>query len=177
MTNPEDRAIARQRLLIVLSQLLESIYRDEAVKVLATLRPTDMRSGGARVPGTSYELEVPRAAQAMQQLLALAGARADALLQALAAADATARLAALTGKTPPEVADLYAHCTADIAIAGNETLLTAMRRLYDIADKVFTLTHMRRIDILFNEWTADPASLDRMPVQKFVASFIRNMPP
>ncbi len=174
--NAEETALARQRLLVVVAMMLETLYEDAAVQVLATLKPADMRPGGARVPGTSYELPAATAVRAMQQLLELRGGRADALLASLADADIEARMASLSGRTPPALASLYAHCTADIAATGSDTLVGAMQRLYDAAGKIFTNTHMRRIDEQFHQWTADPAGIDRMPVQMFVARFIRNAP-
>jgi hypothetical protein len=177
MMKPEETALARQRLLVTIAAILEALYEPTAVQVLTTLRPADMRPGGARVPGTSYELPAATATRAMQQLLALAGARADALLAALAEADIAARLASLSGKPPPVLDALYVHCTADIASSGSETLEGAMLRLYRAAEKVFTLTHMRRIDEQFHMWTAAPTGIDSMPVQQFVARFIRNAPP
>ena len=176
MTNPEQIALARQRLLATVAAMLEALYEPTAVQVLATLRPAHMRPGGARVPGTSYELPAELATRAMQQLLALAGGSADALLAALAVADVEARLASLAGRAPPELGSLYVHC-ASISAAGSETLESAMQRLYRAAERIFTLTHMRRIDEQFHKWTADPAGIDRMPVQQFVARFIRNAPP
>ena len=68
-----DPVIARQRLLVVMSTLLESLHESAAVPVLATLKPHYMQSGGARIPGTSYELTVARAAEAMEKLLLLRG--------------------------------------------------------------------------------------------------------
>jgi hypothetical protein len=176
MMNTEDIALARQRLLVTVAMMLEALYEHTAVQVLSTLRPADMRPGGARIPGTSYELPAPTAARAMQQLLALAHGRADALLAAMAEADVEARMASLSGRPPPELGSLYAHC-ADIVAAGSETLESAMRRLYLAAEKIFTLTHMRRIDEQFHKWSAEPAGIDRMPVQLFIARFIRNAPP
>jgi hypothetical protein len=176
MMNPDEVALARQRLLVTVAMMLETLYQEIAVQVLATIGPRDMRPGGARVPGTSYELPAATATRAMRELLALAGGRADALLAALAEADIEARMAALSGRPPPELASLYAHC-ADIAAAGSETLESAMQRLYQAAAKIFTLTHMRRIDEQFHHWSADPAGIDRMPVQLFVSRFIRNAPP
>jgi hypothetical protein len=172
----EQNAAARQRLLVVTAMMLESLYDRTAVQVLATLKPADMRSGGARVPGTSYELDATVAERAMRELLALAGGHADALLAALARADVAARFAALTGKSPPVLADLYAHCTAEVAAAGSESLPAALRRLYVAAERLFTLTQMRRIDQQCHDWSAQPESLDAMPVQQFVARWVRNTP-
>jgi hypothetical protein len=177
MTTTEQAAPARQRLLVVVAMMLDALYEKTAVQVLSTLRPADMRPGGARVPGTSYELPAATATRAMQQLLALRQGRADALLAALAEADIQARLASLSGRAPPELASLYPHCTADIGASGSDTLEGAMQRLYRASEQIFTLTHMRRIDEQFHLWSADPLGIDRMPVQQFVARFIRNAPP
>jgi hypothetical protein len=176
MMNTEEIALARQRLLVTVAMMLETLYDEKAVQVLATLRPAHMRPGGARVPGTSYELPADTATRAMQQLVALAGGRADALLAALAEADIEARMASLSGNAPPELGSLYGHC-AGIVATGAESLESAMQRLYVAAEKIFTLTHMRRIDDQFHKWTAEPHGIDRMPVQMFVARFIRNAPP
>ena len=174
----EADATARQRLIVLLAALLEGLYDDAAVKVLETLKPADMRSGGARIPGTSYELPPRTASRAMQQLLALRGVtRADALLDALADADVAARHAALTGHQPQVVGSLYPLCTAQLALEGSESLRSALLRLYVVCEKMFTLTHMRRIDEMLFEWGQSPRQVDAMPVQKFIAQFVRNAPP
>jgi hypothetical protein len=174
----EETAAARQRLVVVLAAMLEGLYDESAVKVLETLRPADMRSGGARIPGTSYELPPRTAAQAMQQLLALRGVTAaNALLDALADADVAARHAALTGHQPPLVGSLYPLCTQALVLEGSDCLRSALLRLYVVCEKLFTLTHMRRIDAMLFEWGQAPHQLDAMPVQKFIAQFVRNAPP
>jgi hypothetical protein len=175
--NTEETAAARQRFIVIIAMLIEALYERSAVEVLCTLRPGDMRSGGARIPGTSYELPPATAARAMQQLVAQRGGRADALLAALAVADQDARFAALTGKSPPTLESLYMHCTADIAAAGSESLRAALSRLYEAAQNVFTLTQMRRIDEQVYKWAEQPTEIDSEPVQRFVAQFIRNAPP
>jgi 2-methylcitrate dehydratase len=172
----EANAAARQRLLVLTGMLLEAVYEPSAAQVLATLKPADMRPGGARVPGTSYELEPQEATRVMCALLALRGGKADTLLAALAEADIAARLAALTGKQPPELAGLYPYCTAKTAAEGSESLETAMKRLYVAANRVFTVTQMRRIDELCFQWKQQPELLDAMPVQQFVARWVRNTP-
>jgi hypothetical protein len=174
MKNSERSMVGRQRLLVVTGMLLEAIHEPTAVPVLATLKPADMRPGGARVPGTSYELEAAQATRVMRELLALRNGRADALLAALAEADVVARRAVLAGKDPPRLEDLYRYCTADIAAAGAEALEPALQRLYVAADKLFTLTQMRRIDALCFEWKEHPEELDAMPVQQYVARWVRN---
>ena len=172
----EANAAARQRLLVVTGMLLEAMHERTVEPVLATLQPADMRPGGARVPGTSYELEAQQATRVMCGLLALRGAQADTLLAALAEADIAARLAVLTGKDPPRLAALYPYCTAKTAAEGSESLETALKRLYVAANRIFTVTQMRRIDELCFQWKQQPELLDAMPVQQFVARWVRNTP-
>lgn len=163
---------ARPQLLGAVAAMLEALYEPTAIPVLAALKPGDMRSGGARVPGTSYELPAPIAARAMRELAALRGATADALFTQLAEADVVARLAVLKGREPPALASLYAHCPP----ATGSTLTEAMQRLYRAAAQIFTVTQLRRIDEQCQQWLAMPASLDATPVQQFVARFVRNCP-
>jgi 2-methylcitrate dehydratase len=172
----EANAAARQRLLVVTGMLLEAIYEPSAATVLATLKPADMRPGGARVPGTSYELEPAQATRVMCELLASRGVKAETLLAALAEADIAARLAALTGKEPPQLAALYPYCTAKTAAEGSESLESALKRLYVAANRIFTVTQMRRIDELCFQWKQQPELLDATPVQQFVARWVRNTP-
>ena len=172
------QAAARQRLLVVLATLLEALYDDKAVQVLSTLKPTDMRSGGARIPGTSYELPPRTASSAMQQLVEMRGClAAGALLSALADADVAAREAVLVGKLPPQMISLYPLCTPALALPGSESIRAALLRLYQICEQFFTLTHMRRLDELLYNWGQAPHQIDDMPVQKFIAQFVRNAPP
>jgi hypothetical protein len=176
--NPEDTAAARQRLLITLAALLEALYDHSAVQVLSTLKPADMRSGGARIPGTSYELPPRTAARAMQQLLTLRGsAMAAPLLEALADADVAARAAALSGLAPPTMSSLYSLCTAELDSPGSDSIRSTLLRLFQVCEQMFTLTHMRRLDELLYNWGQAPQEIDAMPVQRFIAQFVRNAPP
>ncbi|MEJ0099868.1 MAG: hypothetical protein WDO12_09050 [Pseudomonadota bacterium] len=170
----DTNAVGRQRLLAVTSALLEALYEPAAVPVLGKLKPADMRPGGARVPGTSYELEGPRAAQLMRELLVLRGAAADVLLARIAEADMAARYAVLSGKEPPRLASLYVYCTAGVAGLPDEAFELALKRLYVAAERIFTLTQMRRIDAQCFEWKEHPEILDAMPVQQFIARWVRN---
>jgi hypothetical protein len=176
MTNADFNAAPRQRLLALSAALLDALYEQGAVQVLATLRPADMRPGGARVPGTSYELEAPTAARAIRGLLALRGVQADALVQALAEADIVARYALLAGQVPPTLSSLYQHCTRDIAAPGSDSLEGALLALQAAAEKIFTPTQARRIAGLCQQVRAQPASLDAVPVQQYIAGFVRNAP-
>jgi len=173
--NAEREAAARHRVLVVTGILLEALYEQAAVPVLATLKPAHMWPGGARVPGTSYELEAPQATRVMRELLALRGAREDALVAALAEADIAARAAVLAGREPPRLASLHPYCAGKL-LPGCESAEAALKRLYTAAERIFTLTQMRRIDAACCEWRQQPVLLDAMPVQQFVARWVRNTP-
>ena len=170
-----DPAIARRRLLVVMSTLLESLHEPTAVPVLATLKPGYMQSGGARIPGTSYELAPERAAEAMEKLLLLRGAVPPGLCAAFAQADMDARYAALAGKDPPRVSSLYPHCT-NVVDAGQSYPLVLLR-LLEAVEAMFTPQQARRLDLLLYSWGQAPQELDEMPVQQFVAQFVRNAAP
>jgi hypothetical protein len=102
---------------------------------------------------------------------------ANALTEALADADVAARHAALTGKPPPTMGGLYPLCTQELALEGSDSLRASLLRLYVVCEKMFTLTHMRRIDEMLYEWGQSPEKVDDMAVQKFIAQFVRNAPP
>jgi hypothetical protein len=170
-----DPAVARQRLLVVMCTLLESLHEPTAVPVLATLKPGYMQSGGARIPGTSYELSAERAAEAMQKLLALRGPVPAGLCAAFAQADLDARYAALAGKEPPRVSSLYPYCTNVVDAGGPFPLVLV--RLLDAVEAIFTPQQARRLDNLLYTWGQAPLELDEMPVQQFVAQFVRNAAP
>jgi hypothetical protein len=170
-------AQSRQRLVVIVAVMLEAIYQPSAIKVLAGLRPRDMRAGGARVPGTSYELPAETAAKTMRELLALRGVQADALVLALAEADIVAREAALFAKPLPTVSGLYPHCAGLDNLANSQTYRAALGRLMDAVESVFTPSQLHRLEDLLMSWAEAPQKLDEMPVQQFVAQFVRNAPP
>lgn len=170
-----DPAIARQRLLVVMCTLLESLHEPAAVPVLATLKPGYMQSGGARIPGTSYELSVERAAEAMEKLLLLRGPVPAGFSAAFAQADMDARYAALAGREPPRVSSLYPYCTGVVDAGGPFPLVLV--RLLDAVEAIFTPQQARRLDNLLYSWGQAPLELDEMPVQQFVAQFVRNAAP
>jgi hypothetical protein len=170
-----DPAVARQRLLVVMCTLLESLHEPTAVPVLATLKPGYMQSGGARIPGTSYELSAERAAEAMEKLLLLRGPVPAGFSAAFAQADMDARYAALAGKEPPRVSSLYPYCTNVVDAGGPFPLVLV--RLLDAVEAIFTPQQARRLDNLLYTWGQAPLELDEMPVQQFVAQFVRNAAP
>ncbi len=171
-----ELAAGRQRLLALVATLLDALYDPAAVRVLATLRPADMRPGGARIPGTSYELDVDTAVRAMRELLALRGVRAEALLRALATADREARQAVLAGRPPPALSSLYSHCTPEVATPASSSLEGALQALGVASEKLFTPTHARRIASFCQQLAMQPARIDAMPVQAFIAGLVRNTP-
>jgi hypothetical protein len=175
-TGTDFHATTRPRLLAVWAALLNAVYEPGAVAVLGTLRPTEMRPGGARVPGTSYELEAATAAQVMQSLLSRRGVQADALVLAIAQADQVARYAVLAGQPPPTLASLYQHCTRDSHAPGSADLQQALQHLRTVGDLLFTPNQSRRISALCQQLRTEPAFLDALPVQQFVAGFVRNAP-
>jgi hypothetical protein len=174
-TDNESHAAHRLRLLAVSAALLEALYQPGAVPVLATLKPADMRPGGARVLGTSYELEAATAARAMRGLLALRAVQADAFVTALAEADVAARYATLAGRKPPVLATLYPHC-AQATVHDAEDLESVLGVLLAAAEKIFTPYQSRRVVGLCQQLRSRPISLDAIPVQQFVAGFVRNTP-
>jgi hypothetical protein len=176
MQTPEA-SIENQRtcLVLALASLLEALRETEAVTELAGLKPSGMLPGGARVPGTSYELPTDVAAQLMARLTMRRGEAPVVLLQALARADAQARHAVLTGAVPPLVRSLYPDCPP-VASTGTD-FDSALHRLMNAADALFTPTQALRLDELLAGWEEAPDTLDEMPVQRFVSQFIRNAPP
>lgn len=169
---------ARAALLHTVAALLEALQREEAVRELRLLSPRDMLPGGARVVGTSYELPVPAAARLMSGLAALAGPAAPAaLIEALATGDAEARQAVLRGTPPPPVASLYAHTAGMVLPPLAADVAGALRRLADVVESSFPPARVRRLFELIDEWFETPRSLDEMPLQRFIAQFVRNAPP
>lgn len=158
-----------------MAMLLESLHEPTAVPVLATLGPGHMKAGGARIPGTSYELAADRAAEAMHKLLAMRGAVPAGLSPAFAQGDIDARFAALTGKPPPRVSSLYPYLTDEID--AGESLPLVLLRLLDAVEALFTPQQARRLDHLMHSWGLAPQELDAMPLQQFVAQFVRNAAP
>ncbi len=119
-----------------------------------------------------------RAAEAMEQLLALRGAGSAGLLRgACAQADMDARYAALTGKEPPRVGSLYPLLHGERGRCGRVPI-----RWCCCACSMRSKPCSRRnrhggwIDLLYS-WGQAPLELDEMPVQQFVAQFVRNAAP
>ena len=67
-------------------------------------------------------------------------------------------------------------CTPELDSAGSDSIRAALLRLFQVCEQMFTLTHMRRLDELLYNWGQAPHEVDAMPVQRFVAQFVRNAP-
>lgn len=96
---PAERVALRLELVDALSALFEAQQRGAPASCLAPLLPGAVMGGGARVPGSSLELEPPQAAYCIAWLAG--DARVGALLPL---GDWLARRAILAGEKPPRVA-------------------------------------------------------------------------
>ena len=168
--------MARSAVLNSIARVLEALREPDAVQVLARLPSTAMLPGGARVVGTSYELEPAMAAALMTSLVGTDGALLGRLLRALAKGDADARQAVLKGTAPPPVQALYAHCDG-IPAAPGERPQQAFGRLATAVEGMWGPLQVRRLLEQIDRWIASPGELDAMPLQRFVAQFVRNAPP
>lgn len=120
---------ARHCLIDALGCGFEALRDPEYASHIGPLVPGAVMPGGARVPGTSLELEPAQAAfctglmlcrrAAGDPWLSSAGTRAtDSLGALLAAADYRARKAAMEGKPPPKVRDVLAASVKALEIQG-----------------------------------------------------------
>ncbi|MCX7035346.1 MAG: hypothetical protein NT064_02010 [Proteobacteria bacterium] len=117
--------------------------------------------GGARVPGTCFELSVAQAAADIALLLCWPDAPdppAMQLAQALAQADAQARAAVLCGEVPMKVGDLIRqlHTAPTQPVAWMQAAVAA--------------EDASAVAALFD----DEERLMQMPVQRFMAALVRH---
>jgi 2-methylcitrate dehydratase len=116
-----DSAIdaARQGLLAALAHGFEALRDPECAAHIGPLVPGALMPGGARVPGTSLELDPAQAAFCTCLMLCRSsrgtqwealhtGQATDAIAAILTVADYHARKAAMEGRSPPKVRDLLA---------------------------------------------------------------------
>jgi 2-methylcitrate dehydratase len=120
---------ARQCLIGALGRGFEALRDSQCASLLGPLVPGAVMPGGARVPGTSLELDPAQAAFCTALMLgrcpgddewpAPNGARAtDSLAAILAVADYQARRATMEGKSPPRVRELLAAIVKAMEIQG-----------------------------------------------------------
>ena len=114
-----DLEAARECLMAALARGFEALRDPECAALIGPIVPGALMPGGARVPGTSLELEPAQAAFCLGLMLCRpaegerspqghAAQPAAVLAAVLATADYQARKAAMEGKTPPKVRDVLA---------------------------------------------------------------------
>lgn len=122
-------ATARHCLIAALSRGLEALGDPGCAALIGPLVPGALMPGGARVPGTSLELDPAQAAFCTALTLCQSrggghwadlygGRAADPLGAILSAADYQGRKAAMEGKSPPKVRDVLAAMVKALEIQG-----------------------------------------------------------
>lgn len=122
----DDAAIrtARHCLIDALGGGLDALREPECAALIGPLVPGSMMPGGARVPGTSLELDPAQAAFCTTLMLCRPASRPNssasggALGALLAVADYQGRKAIMEGKSPPKVRDLLAAMIKATEIEG-----------------------------------------------------------
>jgi 2-methylcitrate dehydratase PrpD len=120
---------ARACLIDALARAIESLRDPECAALIGPIVPGALMPGGARVPGTSLELEPAQAAFCIGLLLCRPGGDdcwpaagdprpIDSLGAILAVADYQARKATMEGKPPPTVRDVLAAMVKALEIQG-----------------------------------------------------------
>jgi 2-methylcitrate dehydratase len=120
---------ARHCLIDALGGGFEALREPECAALIGPLVPGSLMPGGARVPGTSLELDPAQAAFCTALMLSRSvsrghwltscnGRAAEALGALLAVADYRARKAIMEGRSPPKVRDLLAAMIKTLEIQG-----------------------------------------------------------
>lgn len=115
---------ARHCLIDALGCGLEALHEPECAALIGPLVPGSMMPGGARVPGTSLELDPAQAAFCTTLMLCRPASRRSWLTSGgacgalLAVADYQARKAIMEGKPPPRVRDVLAAMIKTAEIEG-----------------------------------------------------------
>lgn len=120
---------ARHCLLDALAGGFEALREPACAALIAPLVPGAMMPGGARVPGTSLELDPAQAAFCTSLMLcqsashgpwpaSRSGHAADSLGALLAVTDYQARKAVMEGKSPPKMRDVLAAMVKAVEIQG-----------------------------------------------------------
>jgi 2-methylcitrate dehydratase PrpD len=120
---------ARHCLIEALGSGFEALHDPECAALIGPLVPGCMMPGGARVPGTSLELDPAQAAFCMGLMLSRSDSSslwptlrrapaAEALGALLAVADYQGRKAIMEGRPPPKVRDVLAAMVKTVEIEG-----------------------------------------------------------
>ena len=122
---------ARHSLIDALGRAFEALRDPECAALIGPLVPGALMPGGARVPGTSLELDPVQAAYCNALLLCWSaggdrdsstGRAAPSFGAILAIADYQARKATMEGKSPPKVRDVLAAMAKALRIQGTLAL-------------------------------------------------------
>jgi 2-methylcitrate dehydratase PrpD len=105
---------ARHCLIDALGGGLEALREPECAALIGPLVPGSMMPGGARVPGTSLELDPAQAAFCIELMLCRSASPAVGAL--LAVADYQGRKAIMEGKSPPKLRDVLAAMIKTVEI-------------------------------------------------------------
>jgi 2-methylcitrate dehydratase len=105
---------ARHCLIDALGGGLEALRHPECAALIGPLVPGSMMPGGARVPGTSLELDPAQAAFCIELMLCRSASPAVGAL--LAVADYQGRKAIMEGKSPPKLRDVLAAMIKTVEI-------------------------------------------------------------
>jgi 2-methylcitrate dehydratase PrpD len=122
-------AAARHCLIAALARGFEALRDPECAALIGPLVPGALMPGGARVPGTSLELDPAQAAFCTGLMLCRPaagghgdardnGRAADPIAAILAVADYQGRKAAMEGKPPPQVRDVLGAIVKVLEIQG-----------------------------------------------------------
>ena len=136
--------MARHCLIEALGGGFEALREPECAALIGPLVPGSMMPGGARVPGTSLELDpaqaafcaglmLCRSASRGQWLTLRGGGAVEAFGALLAVADYRGRKAIMEGKSPPKVRDVLAAMIKAVEIEGVLAAEGAMLRPARIA--------------------------------------------
>ena len=150
---------------------------------VGTTLPERMRGrsqpGGARIPGTSFELAPSIAAQAMTELLQGYGDAtfAQRFAERLAQKDAASRVATGFGETGPLMAEVLAVCGTGFAMSADATRSAVLVLPHDVALTALTTSlatqfrpeEAKRVLACFE----NPQALSAMPVRDFIALLVR----
>jgi 2-methylcitrate dehydratase PrpD len=139
---------ARHCLIDALGGGLEALREPECAALIGPLVPGSMMPGGARVPGTSLELDPAQAAFCTTLMLCRPARRRNWLTSGgafgalLAVADYQARKAIMEGKPPPRVRDVLAAMIKTAEIEGVLASEGAMLRPARIAITTIVTTQL-----------------------------------
>jgi 2-methylcitrate dehydratase PrpD len=139
---------ARHCLIEALGGGFEALREPQCAALIGPLVPGSMMPGGARVPGTSLELDPAQAAFCISLMLCRSASRTnrltwgDAFGALLAVADYQGRKAIMEGKSPPKVRDVLAAMIKTVEIEGVLATAGATVRLARVAITTIVTTQL-----------------------------------